>query len=197
MTNMLISDKQHEANSKNAQQSSGPKTPEGKAAVRLNALTHGLRARSTLITNEKQEEYEQLWDRLVGEWRPQGPTELLYLETVSTSQWLLARVAKSESRIYEYLRIEFDEKYFRLLALVAKQRAQLERSFRTAIQDLKQSQKERQSRPQAQPVEAAPKPAESPAKQPAQSPVHPPTYVMAEPAEAHPVFCAPINPDTR
>jgi hypothetical protein len=39
---MLISDKQHEANCQNAQQSSGPKTPEGKAAVRLNALTHGL-----------------------------------------------------------------------------------------------------------------------------------------------------------
>jgi septum formation inhibitor MinC len=194
---MLISDKQHEANCKNAQHSSGPITPEGKAAVRLNALTHGLRARSTLISTEKQEEYEQFWDQLVAEWRPQGRTELLYLETACTSQWLLARVAKSERRIYEDLRIEFDEKYFRLLALVAKQRAQLERSFRTAIQDLKQSQKERQSQPQAQPVEAAPKTAESPAKQPAQSPVHPPTYVMAEPAEAHPVFCAPINPDTR
>jgi hypothetical protein len=71
---------------------------------------------------------------------------------------------------------------------VAKQRAQLERSFRTAIQDLKQAQKERQSQPKAQP-------AESPAAQP--QPVHPPTYVMAEPAEAHPIFCAPINPDTR
>jgi len=185
---MLISDKQHEANCKNAQHSSGPTTPEGKAAVRLNALTHGLRARSTLISTEKQEEYEQFWDQLVAEWRPQGRTELLYLETACTSQWLLARVAKSERRIYEDLQIEFDEKYFRLLALVAKQRAQLERSFRTAIQDLKQAQKERQSQPQVQP-------AESPAAQP--QPVHPPTYVMAEPAEAHPIYCAPINPDTR
>jgi septum formation inhibitor MinC len=188
---MLISDKQHEANCQNAQQSSGPKTPEGKAAVRLNALTHGLRARSTLISTEKQEEYEQFWDQLVAEWRPQGRTELLYLETACTSQWLLARVAKSERRIYEDLQIEFDEKYFRLLALVAKQRAQLERSFRTAIQDLKQAQKERQSQPKAQPLEAAPKPAEQPA------PVPPNVYIMAEPAEAHPIFCAPLHPDTR
>jgi septum formation inhibitor MinC len=192
---MLISDKQHEANCQNAQQSSGPKTPEGKAAVRLNALTHGLRARSTLISTEKPEEYDQLWNGLLADFHPQNRTELLYLETACTSQWLLARVAKSEKRIYEDLQIEFDEKYFRLLAIVAKQRAQLERSFRTAIQDLKQAQKERQSQPKAQPLEAAPKPAESPAAQ--SPPVHPPTYVMAEPDEAHPVFCAPINPDTR
>ena len=52
---MLISDKQHQANCKNAQQSSGPKTPEGKTAVRLNALTHGLRARSLILSYEKAE----------------------------------------------------------------------------------------------------------------------------------------------
>src|ERR1022692_3847223 len=45
---MLISDKQQEANRQNAQQSTGPKTPEGKAAVRLNALTYGLRARNLI-----------------------------------------------------------------------------------------------------------------------------------------------------
>src|ERR1017187_5929284 len=105
---MLISDKQQEANCQNAQQSSGPKTPEGKAAVRLNALTHGLRARSTLISTEKPEEYDQLWNGLRADFHPQNRTELLYLETACTSQWLLARVAKSERRIYEDLQIEFD-----------------------------------------------------------------------------------------
>jgi hypothetical protein len=49
---MLISDKQKEANRQNAQHSTGPVTPEGKAAVRLNALTYGLRARSLLIPGE-------------------------------------------------------------------------------------------------------------------------------------------------
>ena len=198
---MLISDKQHQANCKNAQQSSGPKTPEGKAAVRLNALTHGLRARSLILSYEKAEEYDYLWCQLVAEWRPDTPTELLYLETAATSQWLLARVTRSERRIYEdvdiaeSLSIEFDEKYSRQLALVVKQRTQLERSFRTAIQDLKTAQKERRSQPQAQPVQATAKPANMPAGQPA--PVPAPVYVMSAPPEPPPIFCAPTNPDTR
>jgi hypothetical protein len=41
---MLISEKQHEGNQQNARHSTGPKTPEGKQAVRFNALTWGLYA---------------------------------------------------------------------------------------------------------------------------------------------------------
>ena len=55
---MLVSDKQHEANIRNAQHSTGPKTEEGKAAVRMNALTWGLRAKSFLITGEDPAEYK-------------------------------------------------------------------------------------------------------------------------------------------
>ena len=192
---MLISDKQHEANCKNAQQSSGPVTTEGKNAVRLNALTHGLRARTIILNTEKAEEYDYLWCQLVAEWQPETPTERLYLETAVTSQWLLARVTRSERTIYELFNIDFDEKYYRQLALVVKQRTQLERSFRTAIEDLKTAQKERRAQPQAQPVQATAKPANMPAEQPA--PVHAPVYVMSAPPEPPPIFCAPTNPDTR
>ena len=37
----MTSEKKAEANRRNALKSTGPKTPEGKAAVRLNALRHG------------------------------------------------------------------------------------------------------------------------------------------------------------
>ena len=72
----------------------------GKAAVRLNALTYGLRARSILISGEDPADYQQLWADLEAEWDPQTRTERLHLEQMSTSQWLLARMAKVESRIY-------------------------------------------------------------------------------------------------
>ena len=193
---MIISDKQKEANRRNAQHSTGPKTPEGKAAIRFNALTYGLRTRATILERENAAEYSQLWDELEADWQPQTRTERCYLETMVTSQWLLKRVAQSESRIYDC--IEFGEERFKMLAYVAKQRAQLERSFTSALRELRQLQKERQAR-QSQPAQTNPTP-QPPAPDPAErsSPMAPPPdHVMSEGTQAHPVFCAPVTPDTR
>jgi hypothetical protein len=191
---MLISEKQHEANRRNAQQSTGPKTPEGKEASRFNALTFGLRTRSTILPDENTADYCRLWDDLEADWQPQTCTERCHLETMVTSQWLLARVAESEKRIYGF--IEFGEKQLVMLAHVAKQRAQLERSFRTAIEDMKQLQKERQARTPQQPVQPE-KPAPAPVHHPAEPPAPYPDYTMSEGTEAHPAFCSPAAPDSR
>jgi hypothetical protein len=190
---MIISEKQHQANRQNAQQSTGPKTPEGKSAIRFNALTYGLRTRETIFPLENAEEYSDLWDELEAEWQPQTRTERLYLETMVTSQWLLKRLADSEKRIYQC--IAHVEERFKTLAYVYKQRAQLERSFRTAIADMKQSRMERKAI-QPQPPQAA-KPASAPASQPAGPQTPPPDYVMSNGAEAHPVSASPASPDTR
>jgi hypothetical protein len=187
---MLISNKQQEANRKNAQHSTGPTTPAGKEAIRFNALTYGLRTRASILPDENAADYSQLWDELEADWQPQTRTERCYLETMVTSQWLLRRVAESEQKIYVF--IAFGEQQFKMLAYAAKLRAQLERSFRTAIADMHQSQQERQAR-QPQPA----KPAPAPAHKPAAPQVQPPEYVMSDAAEAHPVFCAPVSPDTR
>ena len=193
---MVISDKQREANRQNAQHSTGPKTPEGKAAIRFNALTYGLRIRSTILEDENAADYSQLWNELEADWLPQTRTERCYLETLVTSQWLLKRVAESERRIYDGMAL--GEKQLVMLAYVAKQRAQLERSFRTAIADMKQSQKERQAR-QPQPAQTAQptKTASAPASKPTGPQAPLPDYVMSEGTQAHPVFCAPVTPDTR
>jgi len=187
---MLISGKQHEANRRNAEHSTGPKTPEGKAAIRFNALTYGLRTRATVLPDENAADYSRLWDELEAQWQPQTRTERCYLETMVTSQWLLARVAESEQKVYMF--IAFGEQQFRMLAQVAKQRAQLERSFRTAIEDMKQAQKERQARAQQQTQPAQPAKAAPSAPQPAA-----PSPGPGAPS-AHPVFCAPAaTPDSR
>jgi hypothetical protein len=43
------------ANRQNALKSTGPKTPDGKAAVRLNALRHGLLSQEILLPGEDEE----------------------------------------------------------------------------------------------------------------------------------------------
>jgi len=178
---MIVSEKQRDANRRNAEHSTGPKTPEGKAAVRLNALTYGLRARSTLIPGEDPEEYKQLWDDLVAEWQPQTRTERMQLEQMAASQWLLARVARGESQIYAAdLGIK---QQFVLLEYASTQRLRLERSFASALRQLKELQKERQAR-QRQTAQTA---------QTAHAPVPPPP---APPPGPRPLG-APIAPDTR
>lgn len=51
----MTSDKKKESNRRNALKSTGPRTPEGKDAVRLNALKHGLLSRETLLPGEDEE----------------------------------------------------------------------------------------------------------------------------------------------
>jgi hypothetical protein len=83
----MASIKQVEANRHNSQKSTGPRTPEGKAAVRLNALRHGLCARTAVLPTENAEEFHQLCADLETEWQAQGRTEQYLLEQMAVSQW--------------------------------------------------------------------------------------------------------------
>jgi hypothetical protein len=68
----VTSDKQTQANRQNALKSTGPKTLEGKAAVRHNALKHGLLAQDVLLPNKDEATFEELDERLREELRPWG-----------------------------------------------------------------------------------------------------------------------------
>jgi hypothetical protein len=191
---MVISEKQHQANQQNAQHSTGPTSQEGRDAIRYNAITFGLRTRATVLQSENVADYYRLFNELAAEWKPQTRTEWCHVETMVTSLWLLARVAKSEQQVY--MEVGFGERQFALLAQVDKQRAHLERSFRTAIADMKQAQKER-SQQHAQPSPQPAEPAAAPAPKPTEPHAPLPDYVMSEGADAHPVFCAPATTDSR
>jgi hypothetical protein len=60
----MTSDKQARANRRNALESTGPKSPEGKAAVRHNALRHGLLSRDSLLPREDEAVFQELGERL-------------------------------------------------------------------------------------------------------------------------------------
>src|ERR1035437_4389814 len=62
---MIVSEKNQKSNRQNAQHSTGPKTPEGKAAIRFNALTYGLRTRATILERENAADYSQFWERVI------------------------------------------------------------------------------------------------------------------------------------
>jgi hypothetical protein len=62
-------------NRENARKSTGPKTDGGKAASRLNALTHGLRAQTVPLPVGDPAELEALADQWVDYYRPDSPAQ--------------------------------------------------------------------------------------------------------------------------
>ena len=96
----MASAKQIEANRRNALKSTGPRTPQGKAAVRFNALRYGIRARTVVLPGEDRAEFEELCAALEREWRPRTRTEQFYLEQMAVAQWRFTRMEIREIELY-------------------------------------------------------------------------------------------------
>ena len=69
---------QIEANRRNAQKSTGPKTERGKARVRRNAITHGMTARTIMpvLPQEDPKELEDRTQQAITAMKPRNPLEL-------------------------------------------------------------------------------------------------------------------------
>jgi hypothetical protein len=146
--------KQIDANRRNALKSTGPRTPEGKAAVSMNALKHGLRARSVVLPNENAEEFHQLCDDLEAEWNPQSRTEQFYVEQMAVSQWKLNRMEAGEFNVFTA--DASAQTQLPVLDRLWQAQCRLERSYARAQHELEHLQKSRRQAPASSPVESAP-----------------------------------------
>ena len=97
----MSTDRQIEANRLNAQHSTGPTTPEGRAAVRLNGLKYGLYAETLILPGEDPAEFDALLDRLDSEHQPATPTEELFVSQIAMASWRRARVQRMEAAFYK------------------------------------------------------------------------------------------------
>jgi hypothetical protein len=102
----VTSDKQTQANRRNALKSTGPTTPEGKAAASQNALTHGLLSREVLLPGEDEAALVELSGRLRDELQPTGELEGLLVERVIAAAWRLRRLGRVEAGIFAWERLE-------------------------------------------------------------------------------------------
>src|ERR671912_1994791 len=98
----MTNDKQVQANRRNALKSTGPKTPEGKAAVRLNANKHGLRSQEVLLPGENEEALKELDENLRAELQPVGELENLLVDGIVAAHWRLRRIRRVEAGIFAW-----------------------------------------------------------------------------------------------
>ena len=125
----------------------------------MNALRHGLRARSVVLPGEDRNEFNRLCDLEV-EWHPQSRTEQFYVEQMAVSQWKLIRMEVGEAAIFGD--VHGAKTQLPLLDRFWQAECRLERSYARAQHELQRLQK---SRPQPlQPPEepAPPQAAEAP-----------------------------------
>ncbi len=99
----MATEAQIEANRINAQKSTGPRTPEGKAVVSRNAITHGLLARAGVIPGEDEHEFQAHREGLLQQLRPGSPLEEALAQRVVDLSWRLQRAARDQDVAYAAL----------------------------------------------------------------------------------------------
>jgi hypothetical protein len=105
-----MSDKQLAANRLNAQKSTGPRTPGGKARVSNNARKHGLTGRDIVMPHESPEDYDSFRAGLLDNLAPCGDLEEMLADRIVSYAWRLRRVPLIEAgffrRKYQKTRVE-------------------------------------------------------------------------------------------
>ena len=198
----MATEKQFEANRQNAQKSTGPKTPEGRAAVRLNGVKHGLTAETIVLKGESEADFTNLFDSLEAEHAPTSPTEEALVVQLAMATWRLRRLYHQEAGFYtcQLQSLMGMQKDLNLddagrmghaaawsestLNMFNRQESRMERTFYRALHELQRLRKEREAN-LALVSQPAP---ESPNKEVSADPPHSPSVSAgAEPPEMPPV----------
>ena len=162
---------QIEANRRNSEKSTDPRSPEGKASPRsnrpcypeqapaagllergksrFNALTSGIHAKSQVIPGEDAAELEALAGSYRQEFQPESPLEQFLVDAMVAADWQLRRLRKIEAQLWQReltgadAAADLAEAYTRKPALAQIQRRieATERSYYRALKQMQQIQK--------------------------------------------------------
>lgn len=96
----MSSKKKIEANRRNAEKSTGPRTEEGKVTASKNATKHGIFAAVEVLPHlEREEEWEAHRARVIQDLRPVGYMEQVLADRVTILLWRMGRVVRFEREV--------------------------------------------------------------------------------------------------
>ena len=96
----MISEKQFEANRRNAELSTGPKTEEGKCRSSLNARRHGLTGQVSAMTEEDRAAHDEFSAAMHKDLAPEGAVETQLAQRIATDSWRLNRISAVEDNLF-------------------------------------------------------------------------------------------------
>jgi hypothetical protein len=95
----------------NGAKSRGPATASGKQAAAMNALAHGLTARTVVLFNEPADQYQAQLRDYLEHFRPQTKPEDDLVHQLAAAHWRVARYAGVESGLLEQRMYDQEERY--------------------------------------------------------------------------------------
>jgi hypothetical protein len=96
----MATEAQTSANRANAQKSTGPRTPEGKAVVAQNAVKHGLLTQEVVIKGEDPGAFALYREGMLEELAPAGPMESMVAERIAGLAWRLRRAERLQGAAF-------------------------------------------------------------------------------------------------
>jgi hypothetical protein len=94
---MMVSERRIAANRRNAQLSTGPRTPAGRAKSSMNALRHGITGQVSIMTTEDRAAHDNFIQELTDRLRPEDALELQFASLIAEDFWRLQRIRAVEN----------------------------------------------------------------------------------------------------
>jgi hypothetical protein len=129
-----MSDKQLRANQSNALRSTGPKTQEGKARCKMNALKHGLASRHFIIDGEDPLYVDELIAELVEVHQAYNADEHLLIERIAHGLIMGQRGRHIMQQYYHVAERGGPERYIDYIPLIQRYLKETERSVERAYE---------------------------------------------------------------
>jgi len=144
------------ANRENSKHSTGPRTPEGKAASSPNAKTHGLSAADPVLPHEDRNQFNALLERYQSDLAPETAHEEFLVAQMAGARWKLDRAERIETAMFAALESPGDPTTTEALmaqafidkdtgtgfARLDRYRACLERTYHRCARELRATRKE-------------------------------------------------------
>ncbi|MGA2216406.1 MAG: hypothetical protein ABSH31_24255, partial [Bryobacteraceae bacterium] len=103
----MASQRQIQANRRNAQKSTGPRSLQGKAVSRFNALQTGIDAVRAVIPGESPDGLECLTKEYYHRWQPTLPEERVLVDSLIHDDWQLRRLRRAEAQLWQHVEQDY------------------------------------------------------------------------------------------
>ncbi len=137
-----------ETNRANSQNSTGPRTQEGKLKSSQNSFKHGLYSKQLVLPTEDPAELDQLRASLRAEHQPVNTTEEMLVNEIAENFWRLRRMRELEARTLQPQDVSDLDRLLPIIQLIQRIMTSAERGFHKSLPTLRALQKDRGFVPQ-------------------------------------------------